>query len=99
MPTAITTRDQLADLRLMIDWGDPAQVEAEAAFAAMVSEIMHESGMGPKGHVLCTKLTSVAPPVARGSVCEERPAADPLAIRLMSGTAEAYDAFAQTGTR
>lgn len=41
MPTAVTLRDQLAQLRMMLlDHGDPAHVAAEPEFVALVAEIL-----------------------------------------------------------
>ena len=86
MATVPMLRDQLAELRIMINHNDPAHVEAEAAFAAMVAEIMHQAEIGPSSGFARAMRSTVRP---KGQVAE------PLAKRLMLGTAEAYDPLAE----
>jgi hypothetical protein len=76
-------RDQFAELRIMIDCNDPAHVEAETAFAAMVTEITRQAEIGRR-----RGFARVKPPMRR-----KRQIVEPLATRLMLGTAEAYDAL------
>lgn len=45
MPTTVMLQDQLAELRMLIDRNDPAHLEAETAFTAMVAKIMREAEM------------------------------------------------------
>lgn len=49
MATVAMLRDQLAELRMMIDHNDPVHVETEAAFAAIVAKIVHQTEIGPRG--------------------------------------------------
>ena len=102
MSTTVMLLDQLAELRMMIDRGNPVHVEAEVAFSAMVRELTRDGDAGSKRPLPCNKPTPAAPPGMRGSIngpehhgaCDDRRAADPLEVRLMPGTAEAYDPFA-----
>jgi hypothetical protein len=43
MPTAAMLQEQLAELRMVMDPDNPAHVEAEAAFAAIVSKLIREA--------------------------------------------------------
>jgi hypothetical protein len=104
MTTAVMLRDQLAELRMMVDRNDPAHVEAEATFAAMVTEILSDTEFDPKDRSLGKNparsgaLPSMPHPTEnaehRGER-GERQLADPLATQLMLGTAEAYDGLEQ----
>ena len=82
MATLLTMQDQLAMLRMVIDRQDPVHVEAEAGFAAMVAKATHEVEISPGDHSIRTL----------GECGPGRPD-ERLAIRLMRGTAEAYDAL------
>jgi hypothetical protein len=101
-------RDQLAELRMMVDRNDPAHVEAEATFAAMVAEILGEAGFGPKGRSLRKNpagsgaLPKMPRPIENAEYHRKRDhgeVADPLAMRLMLGTAEAYDGLEHDAER
>ena len=108
MTTAVMLRDQLAELRMMVDRNDPAHVEAEATFAAMVAEILDDAEFGPKDCSLGTNparsgaLPKMPRPIENAEYRGERverQLADPLAMRLMLGTAEAYDGLDQDAER
>ena len=43
MTTTLQMQDQLAEIRMLMDRDDPVHVEAEAAFAAMIANIMHDA--------------------------------------------------------
>jgi hypothetical protein len=45
MTTMLQMQDQLAEIRMLMDRDDPMHVEAEAAFAVMIAEIMHGAGI------------------------------------------------------
>ncbi|HEY7552641.1 MAG TPA: hypothetical protein VH913_24350 [Hyphomicrobiaceae bacterium] len=96
MSTAVMLRDQLSELRMVIDHDDPAHVAAEAAFAAMVAEIMQAADIGPRNRGVSTNADVVVLQGTPRLVEEiehpgEGPPAESLALRLMRGTAEAYD--------
>ena len=96
MATALTMQHQLAELRLQIDFDDPVHAEAEGAFAAMVARIVHEAEVADsiaklrddrnrQDELAGGRTTSV-------QVMAEQ-LTDPIAERMMLGTAEAYDAL------
>lgn len=87
MSTAVMLRDQLSELRMVIDHDDPAHVAAEAAFAAMVAEIMQAADIGPRNRGVSTNADVVVLQGTPRLVEEiehpgEGPPAESLALRL-----------------
>jgi hypothetical protein len=77
MPTATMLRSQLTELRMMVDRDDPVQIEAEAAFAAMVAEIIHEAEIAE--NIAMWKEEQMSEPLAKPLALRSAEPFDPLA--------------------